>query len=87
MPAIIGRGGITINELEKTLGVHIDVEAKERGSSRGGEWFEMSESGNNFVLEVDISKSGMDAEIYVNDQNLTSTRVGKNGQDNNSKKI
>ena len=80
MPAIIGRGGVTINELEKTLGVHIDVEPKERGSSRGGEWFEMSESGNNFVLEVDISKSGMDAEIYVNDQNLTSTRVGKNGR-------
>jgi ATPase len=49
-------------------------------SSRGGEWFEMSESGNNFILEVDISKSGMDAEIYVNDKNVLSTRVGKNGK-------
>ena len=79
MPSIIGRGGSTINELEKTLGVHIDVESKEE-SSRGGEWFDMSESGNNFVLEVDISKTGMDAEIYVNDKNILSTRVGKSGR-------
>jgi ATPase len=79
MPSIIGRGGSTINELEKILGVHIDVESKEE-SSRGGEWFDMSESGNNFVLEVDISKTGMDAEIYVNDKNILSTRVGKSGR-------
>jgi ATPase len=80
IPVIIGRGGSTVNELERTLGVHIDVEPKDGGSSRGGEWFEMSESGNNFILEVDISKSGMDAEIYVNDKNIASTRVGKNGR-------
>jgi len=79
IPSIIGRGGATVNDLEKTLGVHIDVVPKEQ-SSRGGEWFEMSESGNNFILEVDISKSGMDAEIYVSDRNVSSTRVGKNGK-------
>ncbi|MFZ0183787.1 MAG: PINc/VapC family ATPase [Nitrosotalea sp.] len=79
IPSIIGRGGATVNDLEKTLGVHIDVVSKEE-SSRGGEWFEMSESGNNFILEVDISKSGMDAEIYVSDRNVLSTRVGKNGK-------
>ena len=79
IPSIIGRGGATVNDFEKTLGVHIDVVPKEE-SSRGGEWFEMSESGNNFILEVDISKSGMDAEIYVNDRNVLSTRVGKNGK-------
>jgi ATPase len=80
IPSIIGRGGATVNDLEKTLGVHIDVVPKEGTSSRGGEWFEMSESGNNFILEVDISKSGMDAEIYVNDRNVLSTRVGRNGK-------
>ena len=40
----------------------------------------MTESGNNFILEVDDSKSGMDAEIYVNDKNVLSTRVGKKGR-------
>ncbi len=80
IPSIIGRGGSTVNELEKTLGVHIDVVSKEGGSSRGGEWFDLSESGNNFILEVDTSNSGMDAEIHVNDKNILSTRVGKNGK-------
>lgn len=79
IPSIIGRGGSTVNELEKTLGVHIDVVSKE-GSSKGQELFEMSESGNNFILEVDPSKSGMDAEVYVNEKNVLSTRVGKNGK-------
>jgi ATPase len=80
VPSIIGRGGSTVNELEKTLGVHIDVVSKEGGSSRGGEQFDLSESGNNFILEVDASNSGMGAEIYVNDKNILSTRVGKNGK-------
>jgi ATPase len=79
IPSIIGRGGSTVNELEKTLGVHIDVEPKE-GSSRGGEEFDMSESGNNFILEVDPSKSGMDAEIEINGRSILSSRVGRNGK-------
>ena len=40
----------------------------------------MSESGNNLILEVDSEKTGMDADIYVNDKHLLSTRVGKRGR-------
>jgi len=80
MPSIIGRGGATINDLEKTLGVHIDVESKEETSFGKGEWFEMSESGNNMILEVDTSKTGMSADIYVKDKLVTSSYVGKNGK-------
>ncbi|MDE1862488.1 MAG: Flp pilus assembly complex ATPase component TadA [Thaumarchaeota archaeon] len=79
IPAIIGRGGSTINELEKSLGVHIDVEPR-TSPTRNGEWFEMSESGNNFIFEVDTNKSGMDTDIYVKDRHLLSTRVGKKGR-------
>ena len=79
IPSIIGRGGSTINELEKELGVHIDVEEKE-GSSGGSEWFEMSESGNNLILEVDSENTGREADVYVNDKHLLSTRVGKRGR-------
>jgi len=79
IPSIIGRGGATINELEKELGVHIDVEAKE-GSTGGSERFEMSESGNNLILEVDSENTGMEADVYVNDKHLLSTRVGKRGK-------
>jgi ATPase len=80
IPSIIGRGGATVNELEKTLGVHIDVVSKNDESSGDGEWFDLSESGNNFILEVDTSNSGMNAEIHINDKNILSTRVGKNGK-------
>ncbi|MBI3641167.1 MAG: Flp pilus assembly complex ATPase component TadA [Thaumarchaeota archaeon] len=80
MSSIIGRGGVTINDLEKTLGVHIDVESKEETSFGKGEWFEMSESGNNLILEVDTSKTGMSADIYVKDKLVTSSYVGKNGK-------
>ena len=79
IPSLIGRGGSTINELERSLGVHIDVEEKGQSSAKG-EWFEMSESGNNLILEVDSAKTGMDADIYVNDKHLLSSRVVKGGR-------
>lgn len=79
IPALIGRGGSTINDLEKNLGVHIDVEPRTE-SSENGEWFEMSESGNNVILEVDENRTGMNADVYVMDRHLTSTRVGKRGR-------
>ncbi|NHI03688.1 putative KH and PIN-domain containing protein [Candidatus Nitrosotalea sp. TS] len=79
IPSLIGRGGSTINELEKNLGVHIDVEPKTE-SSENNEWFEMTESGNNVILEVDDNKSGMSADVYVRDRHLVSTRVGKRGR-------
>ena len=79
IPALIGRGGSTINELEKSLGVHIDVEEKNQAST-SSERFEMSESGNNLIFEVDSAKTGMDADIYVNDRHILSTRVGKRGK-------
>jgi len=40
----------------------------------------MSESGNNLILEVEGEKTGMDADVYVNDKHLLSTRVGKRGR-------
>ncbi len=40
----------------------------------------MSESGNNLIFEVDSAKTGMDADIYVNDRHILSTRVGKRGK-------
>jgi len=79
IPSIIGRGGSTINELEKDLGVHIDVEPKE-GTSGKSEWFELSESGNNLILEVDDNKTGMSVDIYVKDKLVTSSYVGKKGR-------
>ena len=79
IPSLIGRGGSTINELEKNIGVHIDVEPRTETSEKD-EWFEMTESGNNVILEVDENKTGMSADVYVRDRHLISTRVGKRGR-------
>ena len=79
IPSIIGRGGSTISGLEKTLGVHIDVEPKTSHDIEG-ERFEMSESGNNIIFELEKFNSGMDTDIYVRDTYLLSTKVGKNGR-------
>lgn len=79
VPSLIGRGGVTINELEKNLGIHIDVESKE-GYNNQSEQFDMSESGNNFIFEIDDDRSGSDVDIYVKGKHLLSTRVGKRGR-------
>ena len=79
MPVIIGRGGSTINELEKSLGVHIDVEPKVHTLGNKVD-FELSEAGNNIILEVDDRNIGMSADIYVKDQYLLSAHVGKKGK-------
>lgn len=82
IPSLIGRGGSTVNEIEKILGVHIDVEPREESQSHdyGSAQFDMSESGNNIIFETDESNTGSDVDIYVNDRHLTSTRVGKRGR-------
>lgn len=68
-----------ISEIEKTLGVHIDVEPR-TDSDGGNDWYEMSESGNNLILEVDPENSGRNADVYVRGKHLLSTRVGKRGK-------
>ncbi|MGI0083428.1 MAG: PINc/VapC family ATPase [Nitrosopumilaceae archaeon] len=79
IPSIIGRGGSTINELEEKLGVHIDVEPKVHSFGQEAN-FELAESGNSLVLELDSSKIGMAADIYIKDEYLVSTYIGKKGK-------
>lgn len=80
IPSLIGRGGTNINELQRTLGVHIDVEPKDSVSSGSEEWFDMTESGNNLILRVNEYKAGMNADVYVDDTLLLSTHVRKKGR-------
>ncbi|MFB3048300.1 MAG: PINc/VapC family ATPase [Nitrosopumilaceae archaeon] len=81
--SIIGRGGSTIKDLEKTLQVHIDVVEKdsyELTNSNSGLPFDFSESRTFMTLTVEKQHSGFNANIYVNDNYLTSSRIGRNGQ-------
>ncbi|MDQ3838728.1 MAG: PINc/VapC family ATPase [Thermoproteota archaeon] len=75
-PLIIGKGGSTVNELEKMLGIHIDVEVKT--PTLGQEIsFQVSEGGSSINLLVDPAFIGEKVDVYVQDQFLLNSQVGK----------
>ncbi|WP_299292074.1 PINc/VapC family ATPase [Nitrosopumilus sp.] len=83
IPSIIGRGGSNINEIEKSLKVHIDVVPKDYHESSGitnDLPFTFSESKTSLLLTVSREYTSMHADIYVNDKYVTSVRIGKKGQ-------
>ncbi|QUC65147.1 Flp pilus assembly complex ATPase component TadA [Nitrosopumilus sp. K4] len=83
IPAIIGRGGSNINDIEKQLNVHIDVEEKGVHSDSidsGDLPFVFSESKTALVLTVSREYTAMHADIYVGEKYVTSLRIGKKGQ-------
>jgi len=75
-PVIIGKGGSTVNELEKMLGIHIDVEIKT--PTIGQEIpFEVSEGGSSINLLVNPIFIGKKVDVYVQDEFLLNSQVGK----------
>ena len=82
IPSIIGRGGSNINEIEKFLQVHIDVAPKtsETQNLSHDLPFVFSESKTSLLLTVDREFTSMHADIYIDNQFITSVRIGKKGQ-------
>jgi len=83
IPSIIGKGGSNINEIEKQLNVHIDVEEKNSTSNfvtSSDLSFTFSESKTALILAVGREYTSMHADIYVNNKYITSVRIGKKGQ-------
>ncbi len=82
IPSIIGRGGSNINDIEKSLNIHIDVVERDLSSntSSGGLPFSFSESKTSIVLTVNREFTSMHADIFVNDKYVTTARIGKKGQ-------
>ncbi len=81
--SIIGRGGSNINEIEKSLKVHIDVVEKtsESESLTSNDLpFSFSESKTSLLLTVNRDFSSMHADIYANEKFVASVRIGKKGQ-------
>ncbi|KAF6244041.1 ATPase [Nitrosopumilus sp. b1] len=82
IPSIIGKGGSTINDLQKLLNVHIDVEENDEDDSFPDAEipYTFSESKTGIVLTVSREYTGMHADIYVADRYVTSSRIGRKGQ-------
>jgi len=83
MASIIGKGGSNINDIEKLLKIHIDVVEKnsyQDTNSLSKLPFSFSESKTALLLTVNREYSSMHADIYVNDNYVTSVKIGKKGE-------
>ena len=76
IPKIIGKGGSTISEIEKRLGISIDVEAKT--PPIGDEMqFSVTESGAHIYFVVDDGLIGKKISLFLDDELLLSNLIGK----------
>jgi ATPase len=76
IPKIIGRGGSTISEIEKILGIKIDVEAKIL--TIGDEiQFDVTESGAHILFTVEDNLIGKKINLFLEDELLLSNLIGK----------
>ena len=76
---LIGKGGSNIELLEKKLGVHINVEPREKTFKKPVN-FVYEETGGRFNLLVDESLTGKQVDIYSGEEFLLSPMVGKEGK-------
>ncbi|MGN6348842.1 MAG: ATPase, T2SS/T4P/T4SS family, partial [Candidatus Nitrosocosmicus sp.] len=76
IPKIIGRGGSTIAEIEKLLGIRIDVESKILTIGQEIE-FSFKESGSYIYIVFNDSIIGKKINLFLNDELLLSNMIGK----------
>ena len=73
---IIGKGGSTISELERMLGIKIDVEVKTPTLGKELD-FEVTEAGSTVNILVDESAIGKKVDVYIEDEFILNSQVGK----------
>ena len=76
---LIGKGGSNINEIEKKLGIHIDVEPKVPTTGNEVD-FNISEIGNSISFLFPTRLKEKNVDIYVEDDYLLSATVGKKNE-------
>ena len=76
IPRIIGRGGSTVAELEKMLGIKIDVDVKRPALGEEIE-FDITEAGSSVMIAVDNEAIGKMVDIYEEDEFILSSQIGK----------
>jgi len=80
---IIGKEGKTINELEKKIGMSIDVQALDMKSvaKKGGQElpYDVVVKKNGILFQLGIKMQNKDVDIYIVDQFVLSAKAGKTG--------
>ncbi len=83
---IIGKQGKNIEQIEKKLGLSIDVKELEKDNELRPVVFDVEETKKYIILKVDPKYGSDTTDIYVNDQFLLTATVGKKGEISISKK-
>ena len=73
---IIGKGGSTVTELERMLGMKIDVEVKTPTLDEEVT-FEITDIGSNVNILLDDSTIGKKVDVYIEDEFLLNSQIGK----------
>ncbi len=73
---IIGKGGSTVSELERMLGMKIDVEVKTPTLDKEVT-FEITDIGSNVNILVDDSAVGKKVDVYIEEELLLNSQIGK----------
>jgi len=76
---LIGKDGSNINELEKKLGIHIDVEPKVPTVGKEIS-YNVDETGNSFAFRFNKKMKGKTVNIYIDSDYLFSATVGKKNE-------
>ncbi|MCS6767850.1 MAG: PINc/VapC family ATPase [Candidatus Nitrosocaldus sp.] len=76
IPMLIGKSGSTVKELERMLGISIDVEPRIRSTGESLR-FDISEQGNSIYIAFEDGVTNRSVDVYVDDQYLFSAMVGK----------
>ncbi|MGZ5471610.1 MAG: ATPase, T2SS/T4P/T4SS family, partial [Nitrososphaeraceae archaeon] len=76
IPKIIGKSGSTVSELEKLLGLRIDIEPKIPVLGKGVD-FQINESGSSIIVITDNKEVGSNVGIYINNEFLLSSQIGR----------
>jgi len=79
IPQIIGKKGKTIDEIEKKIGISINIEPLERIEEKGLIEVPADVSGNYVVLNFGKDSIGISYDIMVDDEYLFTATVGKKG--------
>ncbi|WP_094227148.1 PINc/VapC family ATPase [Methanolobus psychrotolerans] len=83
MPRVIGKGGKTIDDIEKVLGIHIDVRKFESGEERKTrekkEYHPIIERTKKHVILNVPEIASRDVEIYAGEEFMFSATVGRHG--------
>jgi len=83
IPHVIGKGGCVVDEIEKELGIHIDVrklEEEKKYSGKSGKRYRpiIERTGKHVVMNIP-ELAAQDVEVYAGDTYLFTATVGRHG--------